>query len=409
LDIADVFVLGAGYMGNGIAQVTALAGYKVTMSDVGDERLQAGMEEIRWSLGKLLSKEKVTQEKHDAALENLHTTTDFEEASAADIVVEAVPENLELKKEVFGRLDGICPDHTILATNTSAIPISSIAAATKRPDKVVGTHFFGPVPLMRLCEIISGLLTSEETFTAADAWARSVGKETVLVRKDHAGFVANRINIPTSLEAVRMVEEGVVRPEEIDKATGGFDFGVGPMQIMDNAGVDVSLGAATAIYNDTGDPVFRPPSLMYRMVAAGILGRKSGKGFYDYSSGERVSYELVDVGTAYRSDETEEERVERLGKVINRLLLPNLLEAVRLLEAGVALPEDIDKASRLGFNFPQGPLEMADSAGIDTAMSKAEAIYEETGSPVFLVPPLMRRMVAAGLLGRKTNHGFYTY
>jgi 3-hydroxybutyryl-CoA dehydrogenase len=409
LDIKNVFVLGAGYMGNGIAQVTALAGYKVTMSDVSDECLQAGMEEIKWSLDKLLSKEKVTQDKHDAALENLKITTSMEEARDADIVVEVVPENLELKKEMFGRLDGVCKDHTILATNTSAIPISSIAAATERPDKVVGTHFFGPVPLMRLCEIISGLLTSEETFAAADAWARSVGKETVLVRKDHAGFVANRINIPATLEAVRMVEEGVVRPEEIDKATGGFDFGVGPMQILDNAGVDVSLGAAMAIYNDTGDPVFLPPPLMRRMVAAGLLGRKTGKGFYDYSSGERTGYDLVDTGAAHKSDETEGEKTERLGKVVNRLMLPVLLEAIRLLEAGVALPEDIDKASRLGFNFPQGPLEMGDNTGIDTAMRTAETLYEETGNPAFLVPPLMRRMVAAGLLGRKTNHGFYRY
>jgi len=409
LDIKKVFVLGAGYMGNGITQVTALAGYKVTMSDVSDERLQAGMEEIKWSLGKLLSKEKITQDKHDAALENLNTTTGIEEARDADIVVEAVPENMELKKEVFARLDGICPESTILATNTSAIPISSIAAATERPDRVVGTHFFGPVPLMRLCEIISGLLTSEETFAAADAWARSVGKETVLVRKDHAGFVANRINIPATLEAVRMVEEGAATPEEIDRATGGFDFGVGPMQIVDNAGVDVTLGASTAIYKDTGDPVFLPPPLMRRMVAAGLLGRKTGKGFYDYSSGERNNYDLVDTGAAYRSDETEEEKAERLRKAINRLMLSVLLEAIRLLEAGVATAEDIDKASRLGFNFPQGPLEMADSTGIDTAMRTAEALYEETGSPAFLVPPLMRRMVAAGLLGRKTNHGFYTY
>lgn len=409
MDIKNVFVLGAGYMGNGIAQVTALAGYKVTMSDVSEERLQAGMEEIRWSLGKLLSKEKMTKDEHDAALDNLHTTTDMEEARTADFVVEAVPESLELKKEVFARLDGVCPDHTILATNTSAIPISSIAAATKRPDRVVGTHFFGPVPLMRLCEIISGLLTSEETFAVADAWARSVGKETVLVHKDHAGFIANRINIPATLEAVRMVEEGTATPQEIDRATGGFDFGVGPMQIIDNAGVDVSLGATTAIYNDTNDPVFMPPPLMQRMVAAGLLGRKTGKGFYDYSSGERTGYDLVDVGAAHKSDETEEEKAERMGKVINRLMLSVLLEAIRLLEAGVATAEDIDKAPRLGFNFPQGPLEMADSTGIDMAMSTAEALYEETGSPAFIIPPLMRRMVAAGLLGRKTNQGFYPY
>lgn len=405
MGIKNVFVLGAGYMGNGIAQVAAMAGYKVTMCDVSDERLQAGMDQIRWSLGKLLSKGKLEQEGHDSTLKNLAATDDIEEARAADIVVEAVPESLELKREVFAELDGICPEYTILATNTSAIPISSIAVATGRPDRVVGTHFFGPVPLMRLCEIISGLLTSRETFAAADAWARSVGKETVLVRKDHAGFVANRVNIPTSMEAVRMVEEGFALPEEIDRATGGFDLGVGPMQIMDNAGVDVSLGAATAIYEDTGEPAFKPPPLMRRMVAAGLLGRKTGKGFYDYSGGERTGYDLVGVGAARR----EEERVERMGKVLNRLLIPALLEAVRVMEAGVATPEDIDKASRLGFNFPRGPLEMADDVGIDFAMSMAEALYRETDNPAFRPPPLMRRMVAAGLLGRKTGRGFYTY
>jgi 3-hydroxybutyryl-CoA dehydrogenase len=172
MEIKNVFVVGSGLMGGGITQVTAAAGYKVKMHDVKEEFTAKGLEAIKGSLGKFLSKEKITQEKHDTALANISTTTDLKDAADADLVVEAVFENLEVKSKVFGELDEICPAHTILATNTSAIPISSIAAATKRPDKVVGTHFFSPVPLMRLCEIIRGLQTSQETIEAAEAWAQ---------------------------------------------------------------------------------------------------------------------------------------------------------------------------------------------------------------------------------------------
>jgi 3-hydroxybutyryl-CoA dehydrogenase len=273
MDIKNVFVVGSGLMGGGIAQVTAFAGYKVKMHDIDEERTAKGMAAIEKSLGKFLSKEKITQEQHDSALSNIATTTDLKDASDADFVVEAVFENLEVKSKVFGELDEVCPDHTILATNTSAIPISSIAAATERPDKVVGTHFFSPVPLMRLCEIIRGLQTSEETLEIAEKWAQSVGKETVLVRKDHAGFIANRIYLPMSVEASRMLEAGV-----------------GPLELTDMTGIDVMVSACTAIYNDTGDPKFYPSPLMRRMVAAGLLGRKTGKGYYDYSSGKKESY-----------------------------------------------------------------------------------------------------------------------
>ena len=284
MEIKNVFVAGAGFMGNGIAEMAALAGYNVTMSDLSGERLDAGMEEIRNSLGKFRSKDKITGEQYYSALGNLATTTDLEGASEADLVVEAIPEKLELKKDTFGRLDGICPETTILATNTSAISISAIASATRRPEMVVGTHFFGPVPVMRLCEIIKGLLTSEETLETAGVWARSLGKETVVVRLDHAGFIANRVTIPGSLEAVRLVEEGLATPEEIDRAaTFGSDQRAGPMQILDNAGIDVSFSAAMAIHEDTGEPRFYPPPLMRRMVSASLLGRKTGRGFYDYT------------------------------------------------------------------------------------------------------------------------------
>jgi 3-hydroxybutyryl-CoA dehydrogenase len=291
MEIKNVFVVGSGLMGGGITQVTAAAGYKVKMHDIKEEFTAKGMEAIKGSLGKFLSKEKITQEKYDTALANISTTSDLKDASDADLVVEAVFENLEVKSKVFGELDGICPAHTILATNTSAIPISSIAAATERPDKVVGTHFFSPVPLMRLCEIIRGLQTSQETIEAAEAWAQSVGKETVRVMKDHAGFIANRLYLPMGVEAAKMLEAGVATPEDIDKAMRfGYNLPMGPLELADMTGIDVLMNACMAIYNDTGDPKFYPPPLMRRMVAAGLLGRKTGKGYYDYSSGKQESY-----------------------------------------------------------------------------------------------------------------------
>jgi len=405
MGIENVFVVGAGYMGNGIAQVSAFSGYRVVMCDVSSERLQAGMEAVKNSLGKFLTKGRVTQEQFDATLVNIATTTDIQDARDADIVIEAVPENLELKRGVFGRLDGICPSHAILGTNTSAIPISSIAAATARPDRVVGIHFFGPVPLMRLVEIIKGVLTSDEALSSADSWARSLGKETVLVLKDHAGFVANRGSMPSTIEAIRMVDEGLATPEDIDRATGGYDAGVGPLQIVDNAGLDVGLNAALAIYEDTGDGKFFPPPLLRRMVAAGLAGRKAGKGFYDYSGGKRESYINIDKFAG----ESEEERAARYARLLQRFIMPNILEAVRLLEAGVSSAEDIDKAYRLGFNLPQGFLEIADNLGLDTVADTAMAFYEETGDGKFFPPPLLRRMAAAGHAGRKAGNGFYDY
>ncbi|NPV60129.1 MAG: 3-hydroxyacyl-CoA dehydrogenase [Actinobacteria bacterium] len=404
MTIENVFVVGAGFMGHGIAQVSAMAGYRVTLCDVSEECLRSAMDNIRASLEKLASKGKVDEGQASRALGLIDVTTSLDQASGADIVVEAVPERISLKEEVFRALDRVCQPHAILGTNTSAIPISSIAATTSHPERVVGIHFFGPVPLMRLVEIIRGLLTSDETMAAADNWARSLGKETVLVNRDHAGFVANRVNIPSSIEAARMVDEGLATPEEIDRATGGFEAGVGPLQIMDNAGLDVSFNAAMAIYEDTRDPKFLPPPLMRRMVAAGLLGRKSGRGFYDYSSGKREGYI-----TASRSGESPDGGAGRSAALLQRFLMPGILEAVRVVEAGVATAEDVDKATRLGFNLPLGQLEMADGFGLDEIQREAERLYGETGDPKFYPPPLLRRMTAAGLLGRKSGRGFHSY
>jgi 3-hydroxybutyryl-CoA dehydrogenase len=412
LEIEKVFVVGAGYMGNGIAQMAALAGYTVVMCDITSDMLEVGMGEIERSLGKLLAKERITPSQREAALENLATTTALPDAADADLVVEAVPEKLDLKKRVFAELDALCGGDAILATNTSAISISSIASAAGKPERVVGTHFFGPVPLVGLCEIIGGLLTSKDTFDMADAWARSLGKETVLVRRDHAGFIANRTNLPGSIEAIRLVQEGLATPEQIDTAATFGVAGVpGPMQIMDNAGLEVTFNALMAIYDDTGEPRFYPPPLLRRMVAAGVLGRKAGRGFYDYSSGSRVGYDvaggvLVPASDAERADE---EGGERQAAITQRILLPIILESARAVETGVGSPDDVDRASRVGFKFPIGPLQLADSMGLDEVLGTSGVIYAETGNHNYFPPPLLRRMVKAGDLGLKVGRGFYEY
>ncbi len=406
MEIQSVCVVGAGYMGNGIAEMAALAGYRVCMLDLAEGKLEAGMEAIRDSLARFLSRERITQEAHDTALASIQTGTGLAAASEADIVVEAVPEDLALKRRVFAELDEICAPHALLCTNTSAIPISSIAAATRRPEQVAGTHFFGPVPLMRLCEVIRGMRTSDETLAAADAWARSLGKETVLVQRDHAGFIANRLNMPATLEMVRRVEEGGMTPAEVDRAASfGLEGRVGPLEILDNAGLDVTLGAALAIYDDTRDAKFFPPPLLRRMVAAGLKGRKTGRGFYDYGSGRKEDYPLVvNAGGAESLPAAESPNLLPF-----RLLLPTIMEAVIMIQSGVARAEDIDKATRLGFNLPVGPLEMADNTGLDAILSMTKSIYESTGDPKYFPPVLLSRMVEAGHTGRTAGRGFYVY
>ena len=289
--IKKVYVVGAGLMGAGIAQVAATAGYQVTMRDINDEALDKGMKTIEKSLAKFVEKGKVTEDTAKSALANLKTTKEMSDASDADLVVEAVFEKIELKQEIFKALDDITGPDCILATNTSAISITSIASVTKRPEKVVGTHFFSPVPMMMLCELIYGLQTSTETMEAAKAWAEDIGKETVVVNKDVAGFIANRVGLAMSGVAIDVVAMGVATPQDVDKTMKlGFAHRMGPCETADLTGIDVLMNAMKAIYNETQDERYWPPELMQRMVASGLLGRKTGKGFYDYSSGQQEAY-----------------------------------------------------------------------------------------------------------------------
>lgn len=279
--IRKVCVVGSGTMGNGITQVVAQAGYQTTMVDIKQEFIDKGMASIRASLGKFVEKAKISQADMDKALANIRTSTDLKEAAKdADYVIEAVFERAEVKLPVFQQLEEICPKDTILASNTSGIPIGLLASATKRPDKVIGMHFFSPVPMMRGIEIVKSLLTSEETLKISFEFAKAIGKEPVVV-KDSPGFVTNRI-IPLVLnEGAKLLEEGLATMEDIDKICRlSFNWPMGPFELCDLIGVDVAVDLLEGIYQQTGWERYKPTPLLKRMVEIGYLGRKVGKGFY---------------------------------------------------------------------------------------------------------------------------------
>lgn len=276
-------VVGAGLMGSGIAQVAAQAGWQVTLRDLDDAATRRGLDGIRKSLEKFAAKGIIEAAEVDASLDRITPTTDLEAVADADIVVEAVFERLEIKHEVFRSLDKICGPDAVLATNTSAIPVTQIAAVTERPESVVGTHFFSPVPMMKLCELVRGYKTSDAALATVKAFAENIGKTVIVVNRDIAGFVTTRLIAALVVEAVKLVESGVVSAEDLDIACKlGFGHAMGPLATTDLTGADVLLHAAKNIYADTADEKFFPPELLQRMVTAGDLGRKTGKGFYSY-------------------------------------------------------------------------------------------------------------------------------
>ncbi|MBO3676587.1 3-hydroxyacyl-CoA dehydrogenase family protein [Streptomyces sp. NEAU-YJ-81] len=276
-------VIGAGLMGSGIAQVSAQAGWDVVLRDVTDEALRRGTDGIRASYEKFVSKGKLAAEEAERALGRITTTTDLDAAADADVVVEAVFEKVEVKREIFRTLDELVKDDTILASNTSAIPITKIAAATRNPERVVGTHFFSPVPMMGLCELVRGHKTSDETLAAAREFAEGVGKTCIVVNRDVAGFVTTRLISALVVEAAKLYESGVATAEDIDTACKlGFGHAMGPLATADLTGVDILLHATDNIYTESQDEKFAPPEIMRRMVDAGDIGRKSGEGFYRY-------------------------------------------------------------------------------------------------------------------------------
>jgi 3-hydroxybutyryl-CoA dehydrogenase len=282
--VSRVGIVGCGLMGSGIAEVCAKAGYTVIVREVSRELLASGLARINGSLDKAVAKGKLSAANRDAARARIIGATDFSAFSDCDLVVEAVAENMDLKRRVFAELDAVTPPHAILASNTSSLAITDMAAATKRPAQVLGLHFMQPVPVMPLLELVCTFLTSEETFQAAKAFGESLGK-TIVVSKDSPGFIVNLLLIPYLLHAIDALEKGVATKEDFDTAVKlGLNHPMGPFALLDFIGLDTALAIADAIFSETKDVRFAAPPLLRRMVSAGYLGRKGGRGFYDYSN-----------------------------------------------------------------------------------------------------------------------------
>ena len=283
MTVKSVFVVGSGLMGGGIAQVCAQAGMNVCITDKSEAALKKGLDNISWSVGKFAEKGKIAEDK-DTVMGRIQTVSDMGPAKDADLVIEAVFENLELKQQIFSELDSVCGENTLLASNTSAIPITELAAMTSRPEKVMGIHFFSPVPMMMAVEVVKGISTTDDTAETGRRFVEAIGKEPIMVNRDVAGFVINRINFPSTIEAMNLVEQGVATCEDIDKGLRlGSGRRMGIFETGDMVGLDVTYGAMMACYQETGDPRFYPPLLLRRKVKAGHLGRKTGKGWYEYN------------------------------------------------------------------------------------------------------------------------------
>jgi 3-hydroxybutyryl-CoA dehydrogenase len=282
MEIKNVGVVGCGIMGSGIAQVCAQSGYNVIVSDTSNELLNKGLKSIDAILGRSVDKGRISAQDKAAILARIKGTTDMEDFSPCDLVIEAATEDLAIKKAIFSRLDGVCAGHAILATNTSVLSVTDMAAATKRADRVLGMHFSNPVPVMKILEMIKTIATSEATIEAGKRFGESVGK-TVVVTRDLPGFISGRIFTPFVLNAIRLVEADVARPEDIDTLFRlGAGHPMGPLETLDLVGLDTVFHAANAIYDELKDPQYLPPQLMKKMVTMGWLGRKTGKGFYTY-------------------------------------------------------------------------------------------------------------------------------
>ncbi|MBI4115198.1 MAG: 3-hydroxyacyl-CoA dehydrogenase [Candidatus Omnitrophica bacterium] len=395
-------VVGAGAMGSEIAQVITYAGLPVVLKDINQELVQKGMERIRSIYKRRVEKGKMTQSDMDAKLALVIPATDYESFRDVDMIIEAVPEKMELKKKVFQELEKVIGEGAILASNTSALSISEMAAVTKRPQKVVGMHFFFPAAVMKLVEIIPGLATSQETVDDTVLFAESLRKIPVRVN-ECAGFLVNRLLMPYLNEAAYCLQEGGATREEIDKAATDFGLPMGPLTLVDQLGIDICFDVVQVLLQSYGNRM-QPAPIWGKLYQSGYLGKKSGSGFYVYDADKKDR--LADW-----IREVQNEKSKKSKFSLDRIIYPMVNEAALCLEENVASASDIDLAMIAGTGFPQekgGILRYADEIGLDVVLARLEELYKEHGDR-FWPAPRLKRMVGAQFLGKKSGRGFHIY
>jgi 3-hydroxybutyryl-CoA dehydrogenase len=371
-------VVGAGTMGAGIAQLGCLGGYGVVLHDRDPNALATGADRMEASLAKGAGRGLWSAADAASAAGLLSTASSLEELAGCIMVIEAAPEDLDLKRDLFARLAAVCGDEALLATNTSSLSVSAIASSVPRPERVCGMHFFNPPPLMRLVEIVAGEQTDELTLERATTVARGMRREPVRA-KDSPGFIVNRCNRPFTLEALRMLGEGVASHAEIDEAIRARGYRMGPFELMDLIGIDVNLEVARSFYGQRHEPRWEPHPIQERMVEAGRLGRKSGAGFYEYANGRRVQPDDLEHDPGL------------FDAIAERTIVQLVNEASFATDEGVATPLDIDTAMRLGLNHPQGPFEWLAQLGAGRVVDVLDRLAARLDQPE-------RYRVAPGLL-----------
>ena len=372
--MVDIAVVGAGTMGAGIAESSALAGLSVVMVDVREEALDLGRHTIEKDLDRRVRKGRLSEEERRASIGRVSATTSLESCADSPVVIEAVVEDMAVKTRVFGDLEGVVASEAVLATNTSSLSVAGIAAATEHPERVVGMHFFNPVPAMRLVEVVTGPSTDPSAVSQVEEMAERLGKTPIRV-SDTPGFVVNRVARPFYLEALRLVEAGG-KPGQIDAVIRGAGFQMGPLQLADLIGNDVNLTVSESLFERYYyHPRFRPSYLQRSMVEGGLLGRKSGRGFYDYSA-EKTA---------------EDNDIEPSEDVSLRVISCIVNEAFLALSEGVATAEDIDRAMKLGANYPKGPFEWVEEIGARSIVETLDSLRAANGDAYLAAPALRER------------------
>jgi 3-hydroxyacyl-CoA dehydrogenase len=405
MEINKVGLLGAGTMGGGIAQVVAQAGFQVAILDVSEALVKGGVEKIEKNLSRSVEKGKLSSDEKEKILQRIKPTFHIENLKDSELIIDAVFEDLKLKNNLFKSLDTLCPTETIFASNTSTLSITQMAAEVARSERFLGLHFFNPVPVMRLVEVITGLQTSNEITEACMDFVKRIKKTPIQVR-DCPGFLVNRVFLPYAGEAMLAAQEGAASPQEIDESVKRMGFPMGPLTLNDMVGIDVGVHTFPIMHEAYGER-FPVPLLFERLYKAGRLGAKSGRGIY---ADGKVDDEFFGIIKEIQN----ETGVRNTEFSAERLIIRQVNEAIYCVQEKIATAEDIDRAMVLGTGFPTdekgvgGPLRWADDHGLDRVLEKLNH-FKDTLGPRFWPHFLLKQYVAAGYLGKKTKKGLFEY